>query len=67
MKPDLYLCLGISGATEHVEAISDSKTIIAINTDPDAPIFDIAKYGIEADIFDLIDPLLEQIGTAKNG
>jgi len=67
VKPDLYLSLGISGATEHVEAITDSKTIIAINSDPDAPIFDIAKYGIEADLFDLIDPLLEQIENAKNG
>ena len=67
VKPDLYLSLGISGATEHVEAITDSKTIIAINSDPDAPIFDIAQYGIEADLFDLIDPLLEQIENAKDG
>jgi electron transfer flavoprotein alpha subunit len=67
VKPDLYLSLGISGATEHVEAITDSKTIIAINSDPDAPIFDIAKYGIEVDLFDFIDPLLEQMDSAKNG
>ena len=66
VKPDLYLCLGISGATEHIEAITDSKTIIAVNSDPDAPIFDIAQYGIEVDLFDLIDPLLEQIENAKN-
>lgn len=67
VKPDLYLSLGISGATEHIEAITDSKTIIAINSDPDAPIFDIAQYGIEVDLFDFIDPLLEQIESAKNG
>jgi len=66
VKPDLYLSLGISGATEHIEAITDSKTIIAINSDPDAPIFDIAQYGIEVDLFDFIDPLLEQIENAKN-
>jgi len=66
VKPDLYLSLGISGATEHIEAITDSKTIIAINSDPDAPIFDIAQYGIEVDLFDLIDPLLEQLGSAKD-
>ncbi len=66
VKPDLYLCLGISGATEHIEAITDSKTIIAVNSDPDAPIFDIAQYGIEVDLFDFIDPLLEQIENAKN-
>ena len=65
VKPDLYLCLGISGATEHIEAITDSKTIIAVNSDPDAPIFDIAQYGIEVDLFDFIDPLLEQIENAK--
>ncbi len=65
VKPDLYLSLGISGATEHLEGITGSKTIIAINSDPDAPIFDIAKYGIEADLFDLIDPLLEHLAAAK--
>jgi len=67
VRPDLYLCLGISGATEHIEAIADSKTIIAVNSDPDAPIFDIAQYGIEVDLFDFIDPLLEQIESSKNG
>lgn len=66
VKPDLYISLGISGATEHTEGVIDSKTIIAINSDPDAPIFDIAQYGIEVDLFDLIDPLLEQIESAKN-
>ncbi len=67
VKPDLYLSLGISGATEHLEGITGSKTIIAINSDPDAPIFDIAQYGIEADIFDFVDPLLEEIEKAKGG
>lgn len=66
VKPDLYLSLGISGATEHLEGMSGSKTIIAVNSDPDAPIFDIAKYGIETDLFDLIDPLLERIQEAKS-
>ena len=65
VKPDLYLCLGISGATEHSEAITDSKTIVAINSDPDAPIFDIAQYGIEIDLFDLIDPLLDHLKSIK--
>ncbi|MCL5611837.1 MAG: electron transfer flavoprotein subunit alpha/FixB family protein, partial [Chloroflexi bacterium] len=53
------------GAPEHVEAITDSDTIIAINTDPAAPIFNIAKYGVEVDMFDLIPPLTEQIKQAK--
>jgi electron transfer flavoprotein alpha subunit len=65
VKADLYLSLGISGATEHLEGILDSKTIIAVNSDPDAPIFDAATYGIEIDLFDFIDPLLERIENAK--
>lgn len=67
VKPDLYLSLGISGATEHLEGITGSKTIIAINSDPDAPIFDIATYGIEIDLFDFIDPLLDKIKSVKSG
>jgi len=67
VKPDLYLCLGISGAIEHLEGIRDSKTIIAVNSDPDAPIFDAATFGIELDLLDLIDPLLEHIEKAKQG
>ncbi len=65
VKPKVYLALGISGAPEHVEAITDSDTIIAINTDPTAPIFNIAKYGAEVDIFDLIPALTERAGLAK--
>jgi electron transfer flavoprotein alpha subunit len=67
VKPDLYLCLGISGAIEHLEGIMGSKTIIAVNSDPDAPIFDSATYGIELDMFDFIDPLIEQIEKVKQG
>jgi electron transfer flavoprotein alpha subunit len=67
VKPGLYLALGISGAPEHVEAITGSELIVAINTDPAAPIFDIAQYGIVADMFDLLEPLLEQVQAAKKG
>ena len=66
VKPKLYLALGISGAPEHSEGMSESETIIAVNMDPDAPIFDIAKYGIEFDLFDLIDPLIKQVKEAKS-
>ncbi len=65
VKPKIYLTLGISGAPEHVEAITDADTIIAINTDPKAPIFNIAKYGIEMDMFDLVEVLTEKIKQAK--
>lgn len=65
VKPKIYLAIGISGAPEHVEAITDSDTIIAINTDPAAPIFDLAKYGVEIDMFDLIEVLTEKVKEVK--
>jgi len=67
VKAKLYLTLGISGAPEHVEGITGSETIIAINSDPAAPIFNVAKYGANVDLFDLIDPLIEKVKEAKSG
>jgi electron transfer flavoprotein alpha subunit len=67
VKPDLYLALGISGAPEHIEGITDCENIIAINTDPTAPIFDIAKYGAEVDMLDLLEVLIEEVEEAKEG
>jgi electron transfer flavoprotein alpha subunit len=61
VKPKLYLAMGISGAPEHVEAIMDSEMIVAINTDPGAPIFDIAHYGAEVDMLDLTEYLIEMM------
>lgn len=61
VKPKVYLALGISGAPEHTEGITASETIIAINTDPAAPIFNIAKYGVVEDIFDLVPVLTEKL------
>jgi electron transfer flavoprotein alpha subunit len=65
VKPRLYLALGISGAPEHAEAITDSQTIIAVNTDASAPIFDIARYGTTLDLFDLVPVLTEKVRQAK--
>jgi electron transfer flavoprotein alpha subunit len=65
VKPKVYLAVGISGAPEHVEAITGSDVIIAINTDPAAPIFNIAKYGTTADLFDLVPALTEQVRSIK--
>lgn len=65
VKAKLYLAMGISGAPEHVESITDSEMIIAINTDPTAPIFDIAKYGAEVDMLDLLEVLIEKVTEAK--
>ena len=65
VKPKLYLAMGISGAPEHVEAITDSEMIIAINTDPGAPIFDIAQYGANVDMLDLVEVLITEVQHAK--
>ncbi len=65
VKPKLYLAMGISGAPEHAEAITDSELIVAINTDPAAPIFDLAQYGAEVDMIDLMEVLTEQVQQAK--
>lgn len=64
VKPKLYLALGISGAPEHVEGMADAETIVAVNIDPSAPIFDVAKYGAEVDLFELIDYLIEAVENA---
>jgi len=65
VKPKLYLALGISGAPEHVEGLADSEVIIAVNTDPAAPIFDVAKYGTTVDLFDLVPVLTEKVQQVK--
>jgi len=65
VKPKIYFALGISGAPEHAEAITRSDTIIAINTDPKAPIFNLAKYGVEMDMFELLEVLTEKVNQAK--
>ncbi len=65
VKPKVYLALGISGAPEHAEAITESETIIAVNTDPQAPIFNLANYGATIDLFDLVPALTETILKAK--
>jgi electron transfer flavoprotein alpha subunit len=66
VKPKIYLALGISGAPEHVEGMGESEAIIAINTDANAPIFNIAKYGTTVDMFDLLPVLTEKVKQAKS-
>jgi electron transfer flavoprotein alpha subunit len=66
VKPKVYLALGISGAPEHQEGMQAADLIIAVNTDPKAPIFDIASYGVELDVLDLLPALAEAI-EAKRG
>jgi len=67
VKPKFYLALGISGAPEHQEGMAGSDLVIAVNTDPKAPIFDVAQYGVEMDLADLVEPLIEAIQARKGG
>jgi electron transfer flavoprotein alpha subunit len=61
VKPKVFIAIGISGAPEHVEGITGSDIIIAINTDPAAPIFDVAKFGANVDLFELVPTLTEKL------
>jgi electron transfer flavoprotein alpha subunit len=65
VKPRLYLALGISGAPEHVEGMRGAKLVVAVNTDPKAPIFDVAKVGAELDLLDFLPALTEEVRKRK--